>query len=143
MADFDFQHLVVTSKLDKPFKARFHGVDYEFKRGKGVEMPVEAAAHIFGFGEEDKTRALHRLGWLTTTEGMEAARERLDRIDFLPADQIIEIRRPNKARREALTVDGAPISNDRSPVNAGAVEEGPGNQPPDDGQDNEDDRAVG
>jgi len=115
------QYLSVTSGLAKSFSAKFHGVEYFFKCGKAVNMPVEAVAHVFGFGQDDKSRALHRLGWLTLTNDMEGALEKLNQVSFMPIEQVFELRstRPRKARR-ALIVEGAAsaIGDDRSPVNA-------------------------
>jgi hypothetical protein len=129
------QYLAVTSNLEKAFSARFHGVEYFFKPGKAVNMPLDAVAHVFGFGADDKTRALHRLGWLTLTNDMEAALEKLNRISFMPIEQVFELRstRPRK-RRAALTVDGASsISDARLPVNADESE-GEGLDSPDESE---------
>ena len=107
----ELQYLAVTSKLPKAFTAKFHGVEYLFKPGRSVNMPVDAAKHIFGFGDDDKTRSLHRLGWLTLSNDMEGALEKLEQITFLPIEQVFELRGQRRRRPR--------ISNDRSPVNAG------------------------
>lgn len=84
--------LRVTNRTGERFTARFHGEDFEFGEDP-VDLSVEAAAHIFGFGAEDKTRALHRLGWLTATQQMPAALAKLRKIEFEPVQQIFEISR--------------------------------------------------
>ena len=138
------QFLAVTSNFDKKFKGKFHGVAYEWKPGATVNMPVEAAAHIFGFGEEDKTRALHRAGFLSTVDDMDAAMEKLGKFSFAPVEQVFEIAgtRARRARKRAgATIDQ--ISDDRSPVSAvgleGAAERPAPEDPDDDGADEDDD----
>ena len=129
----DPQFLQVTSNLPRVFKARFHGEEYEFRPGQAINLPIDACRHIFAFGEDDKSRALHRLGWLTLTNDMEAAMEKLNAVSFLPIEQVFELRGARPRRRQgALTLDGSAgaISNDRSPVNADESE-GEGHTSPD------------
>ena len=138
------QFLAVTSNFDKKFKGKHHGVQYEWKPGATVNMPKEAAAHIFGFGEEDKTRALHRAGFLSTVDDMDAAMEKLGKFSFSPVEQVFEIAgtRARRARRAATTIDQ--ISDDRSPVSAvgseGAAER-PAPEDPNEDEDDDDDEA--
>lgn len=65
---------------------RYDGKDYEFKRGITVACPDEAATHIFGYGLDDKSRALIRLGWVQNSTALNAALERLAQVQFLEAD---------------------------------------------------------
>lgn len=140
--------LAVTSNFDKKFKGKFHGVEYLWKPGDTVNMPVEAAAHIFGFGEEDKTRALHRAGFLTTVEDMDEAMAKLGKFSFAPVEQVFEIAGTSarRKRRAAATIDADPISNERSPVKAGGSEgaaERPAPEDPDDEEDDDDETGTG
>lgn len=132
--------LAVTSTYPKKFTGRFHGVDYVWKHSDTVNMPVEAAAHIFGFGEEDKTRALHRAGFLTTLDDMDNAMAKLGQFSFAPVEQVFEIAGTSarRRRRAAAVIDADPISNERSPVNAGGSE-GASDSAPDGPGDEEDD----
>src|ERR1700689_5060856 len=138
------QFLAVTSNFDRKFKGKFHGTEYAWKPGDTVNMPVEAAAHIFGFGEEDKTRALHRAGFLSTVDDMDAAMEKLGKFSFSPVEQVFEIAgtRARRARRAATTIDQ--ISDDRSPVSAvgseGAAER-PAPEDPNEDEDDDDDEG--
>lgn len=94
--------LRVTNRTGEPFTARFHGEDYEFGEDP-VDLSVEAAAHLFGFGVEDKTRALHRLGWLTASQQMPAALAKLAKIAFEPVQQVFEL-----PRRKGITSVSSP-----------------------------------
>jgi len=141
------QFLAVTSNFPKKFRGRFHGTDYLWKPGDTVNMPVDAAVHIFGFGEEDKTRALHRAGFLTTMEEMDAAMEKLGQFSFAPVEQVFELTQTRRSRRRRETIDVAQISNDRSPVNAGGSE-GESERPfspddPDEEDEDDDDDEAG
>jgi hypothetical protein len=63
-------------------KGRFDGKDYLFQAGNVTDIHQDAAKHIFGFGEDDKIRAFHRLGWLSQGETVEMAEERLKDFEF-------------------------------------------------------------
>ena len=41
--------IYVTNKSEKPLKDGFSGIVYEFLPGKTIEIPEEAAQHIFGY----------------------------------------------------------------------------------------------
>lgn len=69
--------IFVTNNSDKPLHDGFVGVKYAFAPGETVEMPVEAARHIFGYGVDDKQPHLVRLGWMKTQEDKDAGLERL------------------------------------------------------------------
>lgn len=141
------QFLAVTSNFPKKFAGRYHGVDYAWKPGETVNMPIDAAVHIFGFGEEDKTRALHRAGFLSTVADIEGAMEKLGMFSFAPVEQVFEIsgtRARRAKRRAAATIDASShISDDRSPVSAvgseGAAERPAPEDPDDEDEDDEDD----
>ena len=52
-------------------KDGFSGIFYEFLPGKTLEIPEEAAAHIFGYGDSDKQPYLARLGWAKTSNDLD------------------------------------------------------------------------
>jgi hypothetical protein len=56
----------------EPFDDMCAGVPFSIRQGEKKQIDEIAARHIFGFGEDDKTRALTRLGWLkrSTREGV-------------------------------------------------------------------------
>lgn len=72
----------VKSKAEK-IVGRFDGKDYVFEKGVTVALSDEAATHIFGYGMDDKSRALIRLGWLANSTGLETAMARMDNVQFL------------------------------------------------------------
>jgi hypothetical protein len=72
----------VTNNSEKPLKDGFSGVFYEFAVGKTVEIPEEAAAHIFGYGVEDKIPHLTRLGWSVSQNDLGEALQKLSQWDF-------------------------------------------------------------
>lgn len=41
----------------------FDGKHFVFEPGMKVPLTIEAAEHMFGFRQMDKTSTLHRLGW--------------------------------------------------------------------------------
>lgn len=110
------QLLQITNGTDRKINARFHGEDYVWGVGAQLSpVPLDAAEHIFGFGLEDKTKALHRLGWLTASSQLDAAMERLSLIRFEPVHQVLVMgaERPRRGRPRKS------ISTDRSLGNAG------------------------
>ena len=66
-----------------PVRGRYDGRDYVFHSGKGEDIPPDAAAHIFGFGSDDKLGALNRLGQLRPDSNVEEALKFFDKIRFL------------------------------------------------------------
>jgi hypothetical protein len=136
------QFLAVKSNFPKNFKGKFHGIEYAWKLGDTINMPVEAAEHIFGFGLEDKTRALHRAGFVNTMEDIEAGMAKLALFSFAPVEQVFELTQTRRARKART----ARISDDRPPVNAvgseGAVERPAPDDPDEDDDEDEDDERV-
>ena len=65
----------VTNQLNEPLRDRFDGKAYEFRPKVPTRIPLAAARHIFGYGDEDKTRALARSQW--QSKGLEVARKNL------------------------------------------------------------------
>jgi hypothetical protein len=57
--------IFVVNNNDFTHQDRFDGIDYFFPSKEKVQLPVEAAEHMFGFGKPDKTETLVRMGWAT------------------------------------------------------------------------------
>ena len=57
------QMIFVTNKNDFVHTDKFDGTEYTFAPNAKLAIPVDAARHMFGFGLEDKTETLVRLGW--------------------------------------------------------------------------------
>jgi len=101
---------------NKDVAGRFNGKDYVFKTGKPLNVPELVARHIFGFGLEDKTSALSRLGWARTSDELEAGLEKLAKVTF---DDV-----PEQVDAPKRTGTAGP------PVNAGGTEGGGFSSPP-------------
>lgn len=56
----------VTNNWSKPIKFDYAFQVYEFPVGETIEIPEEAARHIFGYGEHNKESHLTRLGLART-----------------------------------------------------------------------------
>ena len=83
--------IVVVNTSDAAFSDRFNGQDYEFPVGKKVLLPDEAAHHIFGLGESDKTATFARLGWIRTSGEYESAMQRLGKFQFSTFDPYAQL----------------------------------------------------
>lgn len=81
--------------------ARYDGQDFEFKPDVAVALSDEAATHIFGYGLDDKTRALIRLGWLANSTALSEALKRLDDFVFSEAKVVFD---------EPLPIKGTPTA---------------------------------
>ena len=73
--------LKVTNRNDFDFHAKFNNRDFLFPKGATVAIDDEAAAHIFGLGETDKTAVLARHGWAAVVPRLEDGREVGSRAD--------------------------------------------------------------
>lgn len=56
---------------------RFLNVEYVFETNKEVEIPLEAAEHIFGYGDDNKEPYFVRLGWMKLNTDLPRAKERM------------------------------------------------------------------
>jgi hypothetical protein len=75
---------VINNNAGLTLRGRYDGKDYVFAPGKSVNIDIEAAKHIFGLGEDDKSGALNKLGLLIPgRHTLEDALEKLDKISFL------------------------------------------------------------
>ena len=75
--------VVFVTIADEPdFTAEYCAVEYKFKKGEATELPMAAARHIFGYGDNDKMPYLIRLGWVRLNLDYEQGLERLAKIKF-------------------------------------------------------------
>lgn len=79
--------LKVTNRHAVRYVDRYDGKDFEFMPNEPVVMSEEAARHIFGYGDPDKTPYLARNGKQTTTKlegkgGVKEAHDWLARFEF-------------------------------------------------------------
>lgn len=81
----------VINNLTKTLKGRYDGKDYVFAPNKPVTLSLEAAQHIFGLGDEDKSGALNKLGLLIPgRDTLEEALAALDKITFLEGRTVFD-----------------------------------------------------
>jgi hypothetical protein len=74
---------VVNHNKGLTLRGRYDGEDYVFPPDESVTLPFDAAAHIFGIGNEDKSQALNMLGLLIPgRDTMEDALAKLDQVSF-------------------------------------------------------------
>lgn len=73
-----------------PFVGRFENVEYTFENGKEVELSLEAAKHILGYGEDNKEPYFVRLGWMKMNTDLPRALDRMKMVSFLsePAKKV-------------------------------------------------------
>lgn len=109
-------HVRITSTKET-ILSRWNGVDYVFKPNDPVDVPTWVAAHIFGFGSEDKSNALARLGWAQSSDQIPAALERLKGVKFGASPALVDAPEPAPAadasageRMPNRTPSGAPIA---------------------------------
>jgi hypothetical protein len=100
-------HVRVTNETGRVIYGRYDGVDYVFPPRKHVDVHVNVARHVFGFDLEDKSHALSRLGWMTTSDQLEEAYAELAKIKFNPVPAI-----PGTDEYDEET---GPSSQDRAP----------------------------
>lgn len=76
------QTILVRNNGTEPFADRYDGEDFDIPPGGETEMLIECATLCLGFGEEDKSRCLRRLGWAFSHQAMAEALKRLDAFSF-------------------------------------------------------------
>jgi hypothetical protein len=74
--------IYVTNHGEEELIDGYWGVRYEFLPEKTVEIPEEAALHIFGYGIEDKEPHLARLGWIKTRNEYKEGLKRLSKFEI-------------------------------------------------------------
>ena len=69
--------IYVTNRGDTKLRDGCAGVFYDFPKDETVEIPLEAAKHIFGYMVSDKIPHLTRLGWLRSFAEIDKGFEKL------------------------------------------------------------------
>ena len=62
------REIFVTNNNDFHHQDAYDGIVYDFPPKERVAVPVEAAVHMFGFNQKDKTDTLQRLGWASQVD---------------------------------------------------------------------------
>lgn len=118
----------VINRTGKTIKGRYDGKEYVFLNNEASDVLLVVAGHIFGFGSENKTNALHRLGWLNQSISYDEAVEKLEKIEFVdvPAP-VVDISPSKRGRRPKISsptplayagADDGEGSDDPSPPDA-------------------------
>jgi len=94
--------IFVINRTDKKLKDGYAGVFYEFLPNQIVEVPVEVAVHVFGYGIDNKEPYLARLGWVKTANDLEEGVERLSKWEF-------HIEKPKKNDSLSPIVEPVPL----------------------------------
>jgi hypothetical protein len=70
------QGVRVTYRGREAFVGRFDGIDYEFDPETTIILGHDAAAHIFGYGQDrdGKIKSFARNGWMSSTDHYKQAR---------------------------------------------------------------------
>lgn len=72
----------VTNQSEKPLIYNYDFVDYKFPVNEPVEISVDMARHVFGYGQEDKLPAMVRLGLCKSTNEIDEGLERLAKFEI-------------------------------------------------------------
>jgi hypothetical protein len=72
----------VTNKSDKDLNFEYNFVGIEFPVGKTVEIPLQTAKHVLGYGDDDKEKYLVQLGLIRLHSELEEATEKFKRIEI-------------------------------------------------------------
>jgi len=72
----------VTNNSGKTLVADYAFKNYEFPVGETVQLAVDAARHIFGFGVNNKEPHLIRLGFMRVNTEREQALEKLEKFEI-------------------------------------------------------------
>lgn len=114
----------VKNRTGQKIEAKFDGREYVFESDEKVTTPLsdDAARHIFGYGERDKTRALLRLGWVSNGANLPAALERLAKVQFLAAEEPKFVEVENGAEMPRGVAERGP--NSGSDLSAAELEHG-------------------
>lgn len=72
----------VTNNSDKKLESSYAYKQYVFPVGVSVELPVDAARHIFGYGANNKEPYLSYLGFIRLHSELEEGLERLAKFEI-------------------------------------------------------------
>lgn len=100
------QNIYVTNRWNKPVVMSYCFVTYEFPVNQTVEVPLDAARHIFGFDEDDKEPYMVRLGWIRTKNDYDESVKIYDRFVF-------SFEPPKKNHSISPVVEKVPLPNAR------------------------------
>jgi len=101
------QTLWIVNKNGEDYADRFDGEDYYFAAGEPVEVPVEGAQLMFGYGEDNKTSTLMRAGKAATANDLKSGLVWLANFVFSNAKPTEQLVAPAAASPGAVVGDSA------------------------------------
>jgi hypothetical protein len=72
----------VTNNSNKDLNFEYNFVAIEFPVGKTVEIPLQTAKHVLGYGDDDKEKYLVQLGLIRLHSELEEATEKFRKIEI-------------------------------------------------------------
>jgi len=72
----------VVNKTDEGLTAQWHGKAYSFIPSKPVEVPLDVAQNLFGYGLDNKFEFVVRFGWTKISTDLPQALERLSKFEI-------------------------------------------------------------
>jgi len=72
----------VTNNSNKDLNFEYNFVAIEFPVGKTVEIPLQTAKHVLGYGDDDKEKYLVQLGLIRLHSELEEATEKFRKVEF-------------------------------------------------------------
>lgn len=117
----------VTNHTASALRGRFAGENYVFAPEEPTAISRQAAVHIFGLGQTDKTRALNNLGILTGEVTYKQALEVLAKISFVEGHMVYEAQQQGPGGGQQTP---PPKPGEQHPGQQAPGQKQPGQQPP-------------
>jgi len=96
------QNVWVLNKTDQELNAQWHGKPYHFPPARPIEVPLDVAQNLFGYGLDDKFEFVVRFGWTKISTDLPQALERLAKFE-------ITVERPQDYRATSPAVGQFPV----------------------------------
>jgi hypothetical protein len=74
--------IFVRNNSDDALRDGYSGTEYVFEPNSEIEIPEDAAKHIFGYDDDNKEPYLVRLGWMKMNTDFPIAMDRLRKFSF-------------------------------------------------------------
>lgn len=113
-------HFSVTNQGEDAVRGRYHGEDFVWEPGDTLTISEGAAAHLFGIGLADPSRAFHGLGWLSRGRTLADAKKRLAQMKFEAVEQIFQVTERRTKGRKGIGTGDKPSPN-RTGVSEGEL----------------------
>ena len=79
----------VTNNWEKTISYEYGCNEYVFPKGKTVKLSINAARHIFGYGEQDKVPYMANLGIIQTTNDIPEGLKILSKFDMYQEEPVM------------------------------------------------------